>query len=75
MRAKDVSIGQSYVAKVSGRLVNVRITREANGFCDREGRCRFGGWHAVSLEPGREVRIKTAARLRGSAEESKLVNA
>lgn len=75
MRAKDVTIGQRYIAVVSGRLATVRIVKEAAGFCDHRSRCRFGGWHAINTETGREVRIKTAARLRGTAEESKLVDA
>lgn len=51
---KDVEIGARYVAKVSGNLVTVQITREH----DR------GGWIAMNLFTGREVRIKSAAKLR-----------
>jgi len=67
MKAKDVVIGETYVAKVSGRLVAVRIDREAGGHCGRNGRYMFAGWYAVNTETGRDVRIRTAGRLRGPA--------
>ena len=67
MRAKDVVIGEAYIAKVSGRLVAVRIAREANDRQDRRGRWLSGGWHAINTETGRDVRIRTAGKLRGPA--------
>jgi len=54
MRKKDVTIGGMYIAKVSGKLAKVRITGES----------RFGGWDAINMETGRQVRIRGAARLR-----------
>lgn len=54
MKKKDVEIGGRYVAKVSGKLTTIQITREN----------RYGGWHAKNTETGRAVRIRTAARLR-----------
>ena len=54
MKKKDVAIGGTYIAKVSGKLAKVRITGES----------RFGGWEAVNMETRREVRIRGAARLR-----------
>lgn len=57
MRKADVSIGQRYVAKVSGRIVAVRLT----------GENPYGGWDAVNEDTGRTVRIRTAAKLRRSA--------
>ena len=53
MKKKDVAIGGVYVAKVSNRLVKVRIDREA-------GR----GWYGTNLRTRREVRILSAQRLR-----------
>ena len=54
MLKKDVVIGGVYAAKVSGKLVRVRIWREAfNG----------KGWDADNMDTGRPVRIKTGARL------------
>jgi len=50
MRAAQVVVGSCYVVKVSGVLSAVRIDRVS----------RFG----VNVRTGREVQIKTAARLR-----------
>ena len=54
MKKRDIKIGQTYLAKVSGKLVSVRITSESP----------HGGWNAVNTTTGREVRIRSAARLR-----------
>lgn len=59
MRKADVQLGATYVAKVSGNLVPVRI--------DREG--PYGGWDATNLATGRVIHIRTAARLRCAAKE------
>jgi len=57
MKKHEVEIGGVYVAKVSGRLVAVRIDHEAAN----------RGWFATNLRTGRTIRILTAARLRGRA--------
>ena len=54
MQKHNVKIGTTYLVKVSGTLAKVRITREH----DR------GGWYGTNLATGREIRIRTAARLR-----------
>jgi hypothetical protein len=54
MKKRDIKIGETYLAKVSGKLVPVRITSESP----------HGGWNAVNTTTGREVRIRSAARLR-----------
>jgi hypothetical protein len=54
MQKHNVKVGTTYIVKVSGSLTKVRITREH----DR------GGWYGVNLATGREIRIRTAARLR-----------
>jgi len=54
MRKEDVRIGHVYAVKVSGKIVPVRITRKSD----------MGGWVGISLETGRDVRIKTAGKLR-----------
>lgn len=54
MKKKDVVLGRTYAAKVSGKLVQVRLDRESP----------YGGWDGANLTTGRAVRIKTAARLR-----------
>jgi hypothetical protein len=54
MKKRDVEVGKTYLAKVSGNLVPVRITGESV----------HGGWNAVNTTTGRDVRIRSAARLR-----------
>ena len=54
MQKQNVHLGTTYIVKVSGTLAKVRITREHD----------CGGWYGINLATGREVRIRTAARLR-----------
>lgn len=54
MKKSEVQVGQVYTAKVSNKVVRVRIDREN----------ARGGWDATNLETGKAVRIKTAQRLR-----------
>lgn len=54
MKNNDVQIGGVYQAKVSDKLVEVRI----------DGANRHGGWDATNLTTGKTVRIKSAQRLR-----------
>lgn len=59
MRKAQVEFGKVYEAKISGRLVRVRLIDESP----------FGGWVALNLDTGRRVRIKSAAKLRREIEE------
>jgi len=61
MKKNDVTVGESYVAKVTGKLARVRIERESP----------HGGWEATSVETGRRVRIKSAQRLRRAVSDAK----
>jgi hypothetical protein len=54
MRKADVQIGGVYIVKVSSKLTRVRLTRESP----------YGGWHGINLATKREIRIRSAARLR-----------
>jgi hypothetical protein len=54
MQKHNVQIGTTYIVKVSGTLAKVRLTREHPR----------GGWYGTNLATGREIRIRTAARLR-----------
>ena len=54
MQKHSVKIGTTYIVKVSGTLAKVRLTREHER----------GGWYGTNLATGREIRIRTAARLR-----------
>lgn len=55
MKKEQVRVGGKYTAKVSGQVVTVEILQE-NAFRK--------GWRAKNLSTGREIEIKTAARLR-----------
>ena len=57
MNKADVTIGGEYQAKVTNKVVTVRIEAEHPS----------GGWEATNLSTGKKVRIKTAGRLRGPA--------
>jgi hypothetical protein len=54
-----VQIGLTYIVRVSGTLAKVRINGESP----------YGGWRGTNLATGREVRIRSAARLRRPANE------
>lgn len=53
MKQGDVKVGGVYAAKVSDKVVPVRIDREHPA----------GGWVGTNQETGKEVRVKTARRL------------
>ena len=55
MKKADVKLGGVYAAKVSGKVVPVRINAENPR----------GGWDATNTATNKKVRIKSARRLRG----------
>jgi hypothetical protein len=57
VKKKDVRLGGRYLAKVSDRVVAVRIDSESI----------HGGWLATNLSTGRKVAVRSAQRLRGPA--------
>lgn len=57
MKKKDVAIGQTYMAMVSGKLARVRLDAVSP----------YGGWIAMNLDTKRTVRIRSAQRLRSVA--------
>lgn len=56
MKKNEVKIGGVYTAKVTNKVVQVRIDAES----------RHGGWDATNLATGKTVRIKSPARLRAA---------
>jgi len=54
MKKNDVKIGHCYTAKVSNRVVPVRI----------DSVCSHGGWNATNTATGKRIRVKSAQRLR-----------
>jgi len=61
MKKNEVKVGGMYVAKVSDKLVTVRIDSAHSG----------GGWNATNTRTGKRIRIKSAQRLRGAAKAAK----
>ena len=61
MKKSDVKIGGVYTAKVTNKLVQVRIDAEN----------RNGGWDATNLTTNKKVRIKSAQRLRDESDAPK----
>jgi len=55
MKKSDVKVGGVYAAKVTNKVVPVRIDAENP----------HGGWDATNRATGKKVRIKSAQRLRG----------
>ena len=56
MKKDEIKIGQCYEAKVSDRIVSVRIDSPNS----------HGGWNATNTATGKRIRIKSAQRLRRS---------
>jgi len=54
MKKADVQIDATYLVKVAGNLVPVKITHEHDN----------GGWVGVSVKTGKTIRIKSPQRLR-----------
>jgi hypothetical protein len=54
MKKKDVVIGETYAVKVSGKIAPVKIISESI----------YGGWNGLNVRTKREVRIRSAMRLR-----------
>ena len=57
MKKNEVKVGGLYHAKVSDKLVTVRIDSTNS----------HGGWNATNTRTGKRIRIKSAQRLRGRA--------
>ena len=60
MKKNEIKVGQVYLAKVSDKVVQVRIDAENPR----------GGWDATNLATHKKVRIKSAQRLRAAARTS-----
>ena len=56
MKKNEVKVGRVYTAKVTNKVVQVRIDAES----------RYGGWDATNLATGKKVRIQSAQRLRAA---------
>ena len=56
MKKSEVKVGGVYTAKVTNKVVQVRIDAES----------RHGGWDATNLQTGKKVRILSPQRLRAA---------
>jgi uncharacterized Zn finger protein (UPF0148 family) len=56
MKKSEVKLAGVYMAKVTNKLVQVRIDAES----------RYGGWDGTNLASGKKVRIKSPTRLRAA---------
>ena len=61
MKKHEVKVGAKYLAKVSDKVVPVRINAENP----------HGGWDATNEATGKKVRVKSAQRLRGAVHKSR----
>ena len=64
MQKHSVKIGTTYIVKVSDKLAKVRLTREHER----------GRWYGTNLATGREIRIRTAARLRSEVKPARVIS-
>ena len=60
MKKRDVTLGEVYAVKVSGRIQPVRLLAESP----------HGGWVGRNEQTGREIRIRSAAKLRARLEKN-----
>jgi len=60
MKKNDVQIGATYLVKVAGNLVPVKIT------CEHDN----GGWEGASVKTGKTIRVKSPQRLRKRLDDS-----
>ena len=58
MKQRDVVLGQVYAVKVSGRIQPVRLIALSP----------YGGWVGRNEQTGRQIRIRSAAKLRARLE-------
>ena len=65
MKKADVETGATYLVKVAGNLVPVKITREHDN----------GGWEGRSVKTGKTIRIKSPQRLRKCLDDAATVAA
>jgi hypothetical protein len=56
VKKADVFVGGIYAVKISGQMSPVRLWRE----------CYSGGWEGINLYTGRNVRIRSAGKLRNA---------
>jgi hypothetical protein len=73
MKSKDITIGGTYLAKVGGRVVPVRVTAEfeygtqhRTHYYSKATTVYRTGWLCTNTLTGREIRVRSAVRFRGA---------
>lgn len=64
MKANEIKIGQFYLAKVSGKVVTVKVVRTVERFNGDRGRTHYV---CQNMLTGREIEVKSCQRFRGKA--------
>ena len=54
MKKSEITLGAFYQAKISGRLTVIQLDYESE----------YGGWYGTNLATSKQVRIRSAAKLR-----------
>lgn len=68
MKGKDIKIGGEYYAKVSGRIVPVRVDSLGGRTSQTSnGRAFHNTWICTNLMTGRRIVVKSAQRFRDPA--------
>jgi hypothetical protein len=68
MKAKDIAVGGTYLAKVSDSVVPVRVTGTFGYTVGRGVNQQFrDGWTAVNTTTGRAIKVRSPQRFRGLA--------
>ena len=68
MRRAGIDLGGRYIAIVQGQEVVMRVTADHCFRFGPDGKYRHLGWTAVNESTGRELHIKSAARLKRRVE-------
>lgn len=53
-KSDNIAVGNTYIVRVSGHLVPIKLVESSPN----------GGWYGRNMTTGREIRIRTAAKLR-----------
>lgn len=61
MTTRDIEIGGIYTAKVSGKVVQVRVIRKGERFC---GKVMRDFWECLSLATRRTIIVRSPQRFR-----------
>lgn len=74
MKAEDIEVGSVYVAKISNKLVKVRVDGvgervgyKGKDYLGRVKSCSRTVYHVTNLSTGRTATFKSAAKFRGRA--------